>query len=146
MITYQDAFIQRLLIQGLGVGDLGAENYYMNLFDNDVTPNPMLDATQFNQATYTGFAGNVTFTWDGPTKDENGQWHVRKSGIIASNADSITVGPLFGYWVFGDPDAGNMPWFAERFAAPITLLPGDLLFLNPEIICPQVTGTITIVQ
>lgn len=146
MIVYDEKMCKEILrnmLDGFASHDC---TFKLNLFTNDIVPDPGDSTAQFTNAVYTGFAGNVSFTWSGPALDENGQWHLLKPAIPASNGETIDVGPLFGYWVWFDDDDGDKVWMAERFDQPITLTPGALLFISPEVILPAITGAAAIAQ
>lgn len=113
----------------------------INVFTNDVVPDPALTKSQFTTPS-SGIA-NETVTFNDPVLDENGQYHLLCPSVELENTDTVTVGPAFGYVVWCEGGA-NLLWWAERFDTPVSFSAGSKKYISPDLILPGFTGSATL--
>jgi len=140
MIITQAIVPQDALTRMLEAWTEGDVTFTVGLFSNDIVPDP--DAS-YSQFTDVPTLDPVSFTWNAPNLDENGQWHILKPSIEFFNDGGSTLDPAFGYYVHWR-NADDHWWFAELFSTPVVFGPNEKKYISPELNLPGFTGSATL--
>lgn len=136
--TAERAALAATLVSDFAAGTSGAT---LSLFQNNITPSPMVALTDFTEASFTGYARKtgitsfVTFN-DAPTGNQIVTGTVLQ--LFAATA-GVTPQTTFGWYLTNAALTGLLCW--GKFDTPYPFLAaGDKLEVVPAVALPPSTG------